>query len=92
MKALISFKFIDLVETIKEVTVDATKVLATINSEIDTFLKETNASIFSSIECTHTTYYEGGVNIDVRIKCNEKYFSVSEFKDFAINGFKYPNK
>ena len=46
MEAIISFKFDDFnTETEKEITVDAEKVIETVNIEIDKHLKETNSDI-----------------------------------------------
>lgn len=89
MEAVISFKFYSSkTETEKEVTVDATKVIKTVNSEIDKYLKETNSEIYGNEEFTNVTWYKGNVEIRVQIKYNDTYFSVSEFRDFAVNGFK----
>ena len=89
MEASINFKFYNFkAETEKEVTVDVTKVIETVSSEIDTYLKENNASIYGDKELWHTTYYKGSAEIDVEIKCNGECFSVSEFQDFVNNKFK----
>lgn len=88
MKAIISFKFDDFkTETKKEITVDATKVIETVNTEINKFLKETNSEIYGDEDLSHTTYYQGSVDIEVQIKFNDECFSVTEFEDFANNGF-----
>ena len=93
MKAIISFKFDDFkTETEKEVTIDATKVIETVNTEINKFLKETNSEIYGDENLSHTTYYQGSVDIEVQIKFNDECFSVTEFEDFANNGFKYPEE
>lgn len=94
MKAIINFRFDDYkTETIeKDVTVDTEKVIETVNSEINKYLKETNSEIYGDEDMAHTTYYQGSVDIDVQIKFNGKYFSVAEFEDFAKNGFKYPDE
>lgn len=93
MEAIINFRFDDYkTETIeKDVTVDAEKVIETVNSEINKYLKETNSEIYGDEDMGHTTYYQGSVDIDVQIKYNGKCFSVAEFEDFAKNGFKYPD-
>ena len=93
MEAIISFKFDDFkTETEKEVTVDATKAIETVNSEINKYLEETNSEIYGDEDMGHTTYYQGSVDIDVQIKFNGECFSVIEFEDFANNGFKYPDE
>ena len=93
MEAIISFKFDDFkTETEKEVTVDATKAIETVNSEINKYLKETNSEIYGNEDLSNTTYYQGSVDIEVQIKFNDECFSVAEFKDFANNGFKYPDE
>lgn len=94
MEAIINFRFDNYkTETIeKDVTVDAEKVIETVNSEINKYLKETNSEIYGNEDMGHTTYYQGSVDIDVQIKYNGKYFSVAEFEDFAKNGFKYPDE
>ena len=91
MKAIINFKFDDYETEIteKDVTVDVTKVIETINSEINKFLEETDSEIYGDEDLGHTTYYQGSVDIDVQIKFNDECFSVAEFEDFAKNGFKY---
>ena len=90
MKAIISFKFDDFTtETEKEVIVDATKAIETVNSEINKFLEETNSEIYGDEDLLHTTFYQGSVDIEVQIKYNGECFSVAEFEDFAKNGFKY---
>ena len=95
MEAIINFKFDNFLKadiSEKDVTVDATKVIETVNSEINKFLKETNSEIYGNEDLEHTTYYQGSVDIDVRIKFNGECFSVAEFEDFAKNGFKYPDE
>ena len=94
MEAIINFRFDDYkTETIeKDITVNAEKVIETVNSEINKYLKETNSEIYGDEDMGHTTYYQGSVDIDVQIKFNGKYFSVTEFEDFAKNGFKYPDE
>ena len=94
MEAIINFRFDDYkTETIeKDVTVDAEKVIETVNSEINKYLKETNSEIYGDEDMGHTTYYQGSVDIDVKIKFNGEFFSVAEFEDFAKNGFKYPDE
>ena len=90
MEAIISFKFDDFkTETEKEVTVDATKAIETVNSEINKYLEETNSEIYGDEDLSNTTYYQGSVDIEVQIKYNGECFSVAEFEDFAKNGFKY---
>ena len=89
MEAIISFKFDDFkTETEKEVIVDATKAIETVNSEINKYLEETNSEIYGDEDLSHTTYYQGSVDIEVQIKFNGECFSVIEFEDFANNGFK----
>ena len=89
MEAIISFKFDDFkTETEKEVTVDATKAIETVNSEINKYLEETNSEIYGDEDMGHTTYYQGSVDTEVQIKFNGECFSVIEFEDFANNGFK----
>ena len=94
MEAIINFKFDDYRTEIteKDVTVDATKVIETVNSEINKFLEETDSEIYGDEDLSHTTYYQGSVDIDVQIEFNGECFSVAEFEDFAKNGFKYPDE
>lgn len=94
MEAIINFRFDDYkTETIeKDIVINAEKVIETVNSEINKYLKETNSEIYGDEDMGHTTYYQGSVDIDVQIKINGKYFSVAEFEDFAKNGFKYPDE
>lgn len=95
MKAIISFKFDNFLKaevSKKEITVDATKAIETVNSEINKYLKETNSDIYGDEDLSHTTYYQGSVEIEVQIKFNNECFSVVEFEDFAKNGFKYPDE
>lgn len=93
MKAVISFKFDDFSTTTKkEITVDAEKVIETIDSEIDKYLKETNSDIYGTEDLSTITYYQGSVDIEVQISYNGECFSVAEFKDFANYGFKYPDE
>ena len=94
MEAIINFRFDDYkTKTIeKDITVNIEKVIETVNSEINKYLKETNSEIYGDEDLSHTTYYQGSVDIDVQIKYNGKYFSVAEFEDFAKNGFKYPDE
>lgn len=91
MEARIYFKFCDICyndESEKEITVDASNVMQTIDKEIDKFLKETGGDIYGNEECNNTTNYEGSVDITVYITVNNIQYSVSEFRDFANNGFK----
>ena len=91
MEAIISFKFDNFLKSNvseKEITIDATKAIETVNSEINKYLEETNSEIYGDEDMGHTTYYQGSVDIDVQIKFNGEYFSVIEFEDFANNGFK----
>ena len=93
MEAIISFKFDNFLKadvSEKEITVDATKAIETVNSEINKYLEETNSEIYGDEDLSHTTYYQGSVDIEVQIKYNGEYFSVAEFEDFVKNGFKYP--
>ena len=94
MEAVINFKFDNFTTepTEKEVIIDATKVIETVNSEINKYLKETNSEIYGNEDLSNTTYYQGSVDIEVQIKFNDEYFSVAEFEDFANNGFKYPDE
>ena len=49
MEAIISFKFDNFLKSDiseKEIIVDATKVIETVNSEINKYLKETNSDIY----------------------------------------------
>ena len=93
MEAIISFKSDDFsTETEKEITVDATKVIETIDTEINRYLKETNSDIYGVEELSNGSYYQGSVDIIVQIKFNDEYFSVADFRDFADNGFKYPDE
>lgn len=91
MEAVINFKFdnFETEPTEKDVTIDATKVIETVNSEINKYLKETNSEIYGNEDFSNTTYYQGSVDIEVQIKFNNECFSVAEFEDFANNGFKY---
>ena len=95
MEAIISFKFDNFLKadvSEKEITVDVTKAIETVNSEINKYLEETNSEIYGDEDMGHTTYYQGSVDIDVQIKYNGECFSVAEFEDFAKNGFKYPDE
>ena len=94
MKAVINFKFdnFETEPTEKDVTIDATKVIETVNSEINKYLKETNSEIYGNEDLSNTTYYQGSVDIEVQIKFSDECFSVAEFEDFANNGFKYPDE
>ena len=94
MKAVINFKFdnFETEPTEKDVTIDATKVIETVNSEINKYLEETNSEIYGNEDLSNTTYYQGSVDIEVQIKFNDECFSVAEFKDFANNEFKYPDE
>ena len=91
MKAVINFKFdnFETEPTEKDITIDATKVIETVNSEINKYLEETNSEIYGNEDLSNTTYYQGSVDIEVQIKFNDECFSVAEFEDFANNGFKY---
>ena len=92
MEAIICFKFDNFLKadvSEKEITVDATKAIETVNSEVNKYLEETNSEIYGDEDLGHTTYYQGSVDIDVQIKFNGECFSVAEFEDFAKNGFKY---
>ena len=91
MEAIISFKFDNFLKadvSEKEIKVDATKAIETVNSEINKYLEETNSEIYGDEDMGHTTYYQGSVDIEVQIKFNGECFSVIEFEDFANNGFK----
>lgn len=90
MKATINFKFCDehFNTSTKEITVDTSNVMQTVNEEIDKFLKETGGDIYGNEECNNTTNYEGSVDITVYITVDNIQYSVSEFRDFANNGFK----
>ena len=95
MEAIISFKFDNFIKaevSEKEITIDAAKTIETVNSEINKYLKETNSDIYGDEDLSHTTYYQGSVEIEVQIKYNGECFSVAEFEDFAKNGFKYPDE
>ena len=86
MKAIINFKFDNFLKadvTEKDVTVDATKAIETVNSEINKYLEETNSEIYGDEDMGHTTYYQGSVDIDIQIKFNGECFSVAEFEDFV---------
>ena len=92
MEAIISFKFDNFLKadvSEKEITVDATKAIETVNSEINKYLEETNSEIYGDEDLSNTTYYQGSIDIEVQIKYNGECFSVAEFEDFAKNGFKY---
>ena len=94
MEAVINFKFdnFETEPTEKDVTIDTTKVIETVNSEIHKYLEETNSEIYGNEDLSNTTYYQGSVDIEVQIKFNDECFSVAEFEDFANNGFKYPDE
>lgn len=94
MEAVINFKFdnFETEPTEKDVTIDTTKVIETVNSEINKYLEETNSEIYGNEDLSNTTYYQGSVDIEVQIKFNDECFSVAEFEDFANNGFKYPDE
>ena len=86
MEAIISFKFDNFLKadvSEKEITIDATKAIETVNSEVNKYLEETNSEIYGDEDMGHTTYYQGSVDIDVQIKFNGEYFSVAEFEDFV---------
>ena len=86
MEAIISFKFDNFLKadvSEKEITVDATKAIEIVNSEVNKYLEETNSEIYGDEDMGHTTYYQGSVDIDVQIKFNGEYFSVAEFEDFV---------
>ena len=92
MEAIISFKFDNFLKadvSEKEIKVDATKSIETINSEINKYLEETNSDIYGDEDLSHTTFYQGSVDIEIQIKYNGECFSVAEFEDFAKNRFKY---
>ena len=92
MEAIISFKFDNFLKanvSEKEITVDATKAIEIVNSEINKYLKETNSNIYGDEDLSHTTFYQGSVDIEIQIKYNGECFSVAEFEDFTKNGFKY---
>lgn len=92
MKATINFEFCGeyLTTSTKEITVEDTEVIATVNSEIDKYLKENNYSIYGNEELGNSTCYEGDCDITVQITRDGKKFSVSEYEDFQKLGFKYP--
>ena len=95
MEAIISFKFDNFLKadvSEKEITIDATKAIEIVNSEINKYLKETNSDIYGDEDLSHTTFYQGSVDIEIQIKYNGECFSVAEFEDFAKNGFKYPDE
>ena len=95
MEAIISFKFDNFLKadvSEKEITIDGTKAIETVNSEINKYLKETNSDIYGDEDLSHTTFYQGSVEIEVQIKYNGECFSVAEFEYFAKNGFKYPDE
>lgn len=95
MEAIISFKFDNFLKadvSEKEIIVDAENAIETVNSEINKYLKETNSEIYGDEDLSHTTCYQGSVDIEVQIKYNGECFSVAEFEDFAKNGFKYPDE
>ena len=94
MEAVINFKFdnFETEPTEKNIIIDATKVIETVNSEINKYLEETNSEIYGNEDLSNTTYYQGSVDIEVQIKFNDECFSVAEFEDFANNGFKYPDE
>ena len=95
MEAIISFKFDNFLKadvSEKEITVDATKAIEIVNSEVNKYLEETNSEIYGDEDMGHTTYYQGSIDIEVQIKYNGECFSVAEFEDFAKNGFKYPDE
>ena len=92
MEAIISFKFDNFLKSNvseKEITIDATKAIETVNSEVNKYLEETNSEIYGDEDMGHTTYYQGSVDIEIQIKYNGECFSVAEFEDFAKSGFKY---
>ena len=95
MEAIISFKFDNFLKadvSEKEIKVDAIKAIEIVNSEVNKYLKETNSDIYGDEDLSHTTYYQGSVDIEVQIKYNGECFSVAEFEDFVKNGFKYPDE
>ena len=86
MEAIISFKFDNFLKadvSEKEIKVDATKAIETVNSEINKYLEETNSEIYGDEDFSNTTYYQGSVDIEVQIKYNGECFSVAEFEDFV---------
>lgn len=92
MKATINFEFCGeyLTTITKEITVEDTEVIATVNSEINKYLKENNYTIYGDEDLGNSTCYEGDCDITVQITRDNKKFSVSEFEDFQKWGFKYP--
>ena len=91
MEAIISFKFDNFLKadvSEKEIKVDATKAIETVNSEINKYLEETNSEIYGDEDLGHTTYYQGSVDIDVQIKFNNECFSVAEFEHFLTKHIK----
>ena len=87
MKAAITIEFDDYESPIskKDISVEDTEVIDTIKSEIHKYLKEHNAVIYGNEDLSHTTFYQGSVEIVVMITCDGKTFSVAEFEDF-VNG------
>ena len=85
MKAVINMEFDDYESPIlkKDIFVEDTKVIGTIKSEINKYLKEHDAVIYGTEDLSHTTFYQGSVEIVVMITCDGKTFSVAEFKDFV---------
>lgn len=92
MEATINFEFCGeyLTITTKEITVEDTEVIATVNSEINNYLKENNYSIYGDEDLGNRTCYEGDCDITVQITRDGKKFSVSEYEDFQKWGFQYP--
>lgn len=94
MEATINFEFCGeyLTTSTKEITVEDTEVISTVNSEINNYLKENNYSIYGDEDLGHSTCYEGDCDIKVQITRDGEKFSVSEFEDFQKWDFKYPEE
>ena len=85
MKAVITIEYDDYKSSIlkKDIFVEDTEVIDTIKSEIHKYLKEHDATIYGDEDLSHTTFYQGDVEIGVRITYDGKIFSVVEFEDFV---------
>lgn len=81
MEAKIHFNFVDIDfnESTKEITVDTSAVMETIQKEFRKFIEETHGCIYGCREDNNTTIFEGNVDITIYIIVDDKQYSVHEF-------------
>lgn len=81
MEAKIHFDFvdIDLNKSTKEITVNTSSVMETIQKEFRKFIEETRGCIYGCREDNNTTIFEGNVDITIYIIVDNKQYSVHEF-------------